>query len=239
VEYNTELMKAIQSLMNEDWEAASIAQDKQARRKIAEHGAYFLFLYCGSLRGFEGPKVKLSDLRRQIAAPGTPQATLYGPHIGLPLSGRFKARSQHTQDILIPIAFETNSGLQPGVWALRLVAILEEDQITSGWAFQNKNGEQLKMSNFDEEFYNILHRIQSICPELFTEGIDIEEDYHIARSFRRGATTRATAAGASSTDIDYINRWNIGMDSTGGRMRVLYANKAQLTSTFLQFSVAP
>jgi hypothetical protein len=33
---------------------------------------------------------------------------------------------------------------------------------------------------------------------LFADGIDILEDYHLARSFRRGATTRATNAGPAS-----------------------------------------
>lgn len=238
VAISIELMMAIQHELQSDWEQSTSEQDKREQRRVAEHGAYFLFLYCGSLRGFEGPKVKLSDLRRQVASPGSPQAAIHGAHIGLPLTGRFKARSQHTQDILIPIAYETKSGLQPGLWAERLIYVLEEENITTGWAFQDAGREQRKMSHFEEYFYEILFRIYATKPELFTEGIVIEEDYHIARSFRRGATTRATAAGVSSTDIDYINRWNIGMDSTGGPMRVLYADKTQLTSMFLRFSLA-
>lgn len=238
VAISIELMKAIQTSLEEDWEQARMQNDKIEMRRLAEHGAYYLFLYCGSLRGFEGPKVKLSDLRRQIVAPGSAQAGIHGPHIGLPLSGRFKARSQHTQDILIPIAYETQSKLQPGIWAERLVRSLEENGIFTGWAFRGPDHEQIKMSHFDDDFYERLHRIQHETPALFTEGINIQEDYHIARSFRRGATTRATAAGVSSSDIDYINRWNVGIDSTGGPMRVLYADKTQLTSTFLRFSLA-
>ena len=142
------------------------------------------------------------------------------------------------QEILIPIAYETNSGLQPGVWAERLVKVLQDSRIITGWAFQDEEGEQRRMSHFDDDFYERLFRIQQTRPELFTDGIVIEEDYHIARSFRRGATTRATAAGVSSSDIEYINRWNIGMDNAGGPMRVLYTDKTQLTSTFLRFSLA-
>jgi hypothetical protein len=231
-------MKAIQRSLEEDWQEMAKINNHQRLRSIAEHGAYYLFLYCGSLRGFEGPKVKLSDLRRQIVPPGTPQAEIHGAHIGLPLSGRFKARSQYTQDVLIPIAFQTASNLQPGLWAQRLVAELERDGITTGWAFRRNYHEQARMSDFDDDFYERLFRIQMSEPHLFTEGIEILEDYNIARSFRRGATTRATAAGVASSDIDYINRWNIGADSTGGPMRVLYADKTQLTSTFLRFSLA-
>jgi hypothetical protein len=234
-----DLMLALQTSLESDWVAATTTGEKEALRNIAEHGAFYLFLYCGSLRGFEGTKVKLADLRRQIVAPGTPQAEIYGAHIGLPLTGRFKARSQHIQDILIPIAYETASHLRPGIWAERLVSVLLEENITTGWVFRGSDNEQLRMSHFEEDFYERLHSIRSQHPELFTEGIDINEDYHIARSFRRGATTRATAAGVSSSDIDYINRWNTGSDISGsGPMRVLYADRTQLTKTYLRFSLA-
>jgi hypothetical protein len=234
-----DLMLALQASLEIDWDEANRKSDNEVLRHVAKHGAYYLFLYCGSLRGFEGPKVKLSDLRRQIVPPGTPQAEMYGAHVGLPLTGRFKARTQHTQDILIPIAYETASKLQPGIWAERLVKVLAEENITTGWAFRDENNEQVKMSYFEDDFYERLHTIRSQKPELFTEGIDIGEDFHLARSFRRGATTRATTAGVSSSDIDYINRWNTGPDVSGsGPMRVLYADRTQLTKTYLRFSLA-
>lgn len=92
------------------------------------------------------------------------------------------------------------------------------------------------MSHFEDDFYDRLARVNQIQPNLFTEGINISEDFHLARSFRRGATTRATAAGVSAEDIDYINRWNIGSDaSASGPMRVLYSDKRQLINAFLRF----
>jgi hypothetical protein len=181
----------------------------------------------------------LSDLRQQIAPPGSVLAELYGAHIGLPLVGRFKARSQDTRTILIPIAYETHSKLQPGLWTERLINVLEQKGIKTGWAFQDVHGDQLKMANFEEDFYDRLTRIYQSQPNLFTEGVSILDDFHLARSFRRGATTRATAAGVSGTDIDWINRWNIGADASGGGpMRVLYSDRVQLTKVFLRFSLA-
>jgi hypothetical protein len=233
------VMKALQETLDEDWDDALPISNLERLRTIAEHGAFYLLLYCGSLRGFEGPKILLSDLRRQIAAPGSTLADLHGAHIGLPLVGRFKARSQDSRTILIPIAYETASMLQPGVWAERLVNILEQQGIKTGWAFQDALGEQLKMAHFEEDFYDRLTRIYQLQPDLFTEGVSILDDFHLARSFRRGATTRATAAGVSSTDIDWINRWNIGSDASGGGpMRVLYSDRVQLTKVFLRFSLA-
>jgi hypothetical protein len=55
------------------------------RRGIIEHGAFFLFLYYASLRGFEGPKVQLASLRNQLVAPRTICARTYPPHVVLTL----------------------------------------------------------------------------------------------------------------------------------------------------------
>jgi hypothetical protein len=222
------LMVALQLGLERDWDAATELADKQELRKLANHASFYLLLYCGSLRGFEGNKVLLADLRRQIVEPGSPQANLYGPHIGLPLAGRFKARSQDNRTILIPIAYDTASKLQPGVWVKQLINLLEKDGIITGWLFQDVTKTQLPMSYFEDDFYDRLYAIQQDQPHVFTEGIEIQEDYHLTRSFRRGATTRATAAGVASEDIDYINRWH----------RVLYSDRIQLTQAFLRFSLA-
>jgi hypothetical protein len=129
--------------LEDDWKEAVERNDTTAQRKVAECAAFYLFLYCSSLRGFEGPNVVLGDLRRQIAAPGSPLAQRHAAHIGLPLTGRFKARSQEQRTIMIPIAYETASGLKPGLWAERLVDVLERSGITTGWAFQTSEGEQM------------------------------------------------------------------------------------------------
>jgi hypothetical protein len=233
------VMLAKQRLLEQEWIDAAQLGDDERKREVAENGAFFLFLYCGSLRGFEGPKVLLPALRNQIVAPGSAGATRMTPHIGLPLSGRFKARSQEQQSILIPIAFRTASGLEPGVWALRLIDSLERCGVTRGWAFQTRDGAQRSMNSFDEKFHELLLRVQEEDPSLFPGGVVIGEDYHLGRSHRRGATSRATAAGVTETDIEWINRWNIGAESTASvPMRVLYAERAQQIETFIRFSAA-
>jgi hypothetical protein len=233
------VMVALQQSLETDWQDAVGQGDKREQRRIAEHGAFYLFCYCGSLRGFEAPKVVLSDLRKQIARPGSEQAQLYGAHVGLPLAGRFKARTQESRNIVIPIAYETHSKLQPGVWAERLIDVLEQQGVLTGWAFRDRNGDQLRMTHFEEDFYERLSNIHHHQPGLFAEGVVVIEDYHITRSFRRGATTRATAAGVSAEDIDYFNRWNIGSEgASSAPMRVLYSERIQLKNSFLRFSLA-
>jgi hypothetical protein len=233
------VMLAKQALLEEEWQQAVAAGSLAGQRETAENAAFFLFLYCGSLRGFEGPKVMLRELRTQIVEPGTPAAARLTPHVGLPLSGRFKARSQEQQTILIPIAYRTASGLEPGVWAQRLVGILERFGVTRGWAFQTPEGEQRAMQSFEDKFMELLLRVQQTEPDLFPGTVDVTEDFHLGRSHRRGATSRATAAGVAESDIDWINRWNIGADSSAsGPMRVLYADRTQQIETFIRFSAA-
>jgi hypothetical protein len=154
------------------------------------------------------------------------------------MQGRFKARSQDQRSIFIPIAYETASGLQPGVWAERLVQTLDVVGVQTGWAFQNAEGEQLTMAAFSDKFYTLLLAIQEASPELFPGELDVVEDFHLSRSHRRGATTRATEAGVLGTDIDWINRWNLGTDQGSGPMQVVYSDRTQLMEVFLRFSRA-
>jgi hypothetical protein len=42
-------------------------------RCVAETGSSFILTYFGSLRGFETPKVVLSDLKKQTLSPGESQ----------------------------------------------------------------------------------------------------------------------------------------------------------------------
>jgi hypothetical protein len=170
------IMKAMQEMLEREWEAAEAASDHVAKLNTAEHAAFFLCLYCGSLRGFEGPKVVLHKLRRQIVTPGSPATGHTPPHIALPLTGRFKARSQNQRHILIPVAYETNSGLKPGVWVQRLIDLLADRGITTGWLFRMGMGEQKRMTHFEERFYDLLLRVQQTDPTLFPSGTEILED---------------------------------------------------------------
>jgi hypothetical protein len=127
----------------------------------------------------------------------------------MPLVGAFKARSVGNTELLLFVAAQTASGLRPGEWTKRLLEVLATLGIFNGWLFQTAAGAEQRMSHFEERFYDLLLLI-SLDPNtahLFADGINILEDYHLARSFRRGATTRATNAGVWEDDIDWLSRW--------------------------------
>jgi hypothetical protein len=127
----------------------------------------------------------------------------------LPLEGRFKARSQEIQRHIIDIAWETSSGLRPGLWAMRIIDTLEKCGTREGWVFQ-RSGKQMRMSEFGPYFFDMLLQIQKDRPDLIHPDIDLLEDFGLARSERRGATTRAQIAKVLKDIIHWVNRWNIG-----------------------------
>jgi hypothetical protein len=160
------LMIELQSILEVRWVEVNDENDWQEKRKAAENGVFFVWTYCGSLRGFETPNVLLHDLRQQIVNPERAKSmTLSGnktlPHISLPLGGRFKARSQEIQRRIIDIAWETSSVLRPGLWDMRIIDTLEKCGIRDGWVFQ-RSGKQMRMSEFGPYFFDMLLEIQKI-----------------------------------------------------------------------------
>jgi hypothetical protein len=125
------------------------------------------------------------------------------PRVSLPLKGRFKARSPKVQRRIIDICWETKCGLKPGVWTRILIEALKECGISPGWAYQKKSSNiQLKMSDFAEFFFDLLLNIQSERPDLIAHDIDVQDDFGLSRSERRGATTRAQVVKAPQDVID-------------------------------------
>ena len=122
------------------------------------------------------------------------------PHVMLPLLGRFKARAQEVSQRLTPIAWQTRSGLEPGVWTERLITVLEQCGRLDGWVFcdWHEMEEQRAMGSFEEEVFGMLTKVQVEHPEIIPEEVDVADVYGLARSARRGATTRGQEAGVSA-----------------------------------------
>jgi hypothetical protein len=147
------------------------------------------------------------------------------------------------QNLLLFVAAETRSGLKPLVWSDRLIDTLALCGVNSGWAFQQANGAPQRMSEFEDVIFEGLSRVQTDRPDLIDPGIDVMEDYGLARSFRRGATTQAQNQKVSESDINWISRWGKETESGKspyfqGNMRVHYSDQKQMAATFLRFSQA-
>ena len=65
-------------LLEGEWKEAAEIENTAVQRKEADRAAFHLsFLYCGSLRGFEGPKVVLGN---SSAGKKARAALLHGAH---------------------------------------------------------------------------------------------------------------------------------------------------------------
>jgi hypothetical protein len=137
------------------------------------------------------------------------------------------------------ISATTASGLQPLEWTDRLVGILDRVGATSDWLFHTSDAAQRSMSSFEEQFLEQLLEIQALRNSPIDKNLDVIKEYHLAKSFRRGATTHAQNQGVSQPDINWINRWGTGKEQVvTGPMLVVYSEKKQMIRTFLRFSRA-
>jgi hypothetical protein len=97
----------------------------------------------------------------------------------------------------------------------------------------------MRMTDFNNQFYDALLEIQMRSPNLIPADLDVLDAYFLARSFRRGATTRAQLAGVSGPIIDWVNRWGTGQEIlVKGPMRIIYSERKLMLDHFLTFSRA-
>ena len=137
------------------------------------------------------------------------------------------------------IAGVTASGLQPLKWVKRLLHCIEEAGSRSNWLFQKLDGARMTMKDFEIRFYDCLVDIQSRRKDLIAEETDVSDVYFLARSFRRGATTRAQLAKVSEADVNWVNRWGTGTECrVKGPKRVVYSERSLMLNSYLRFSKA-
>lgn len=102
------------------------------------------------------------------------------PHVMLTLVGiRGKRYS-------IPCVLVTRSGLTPGLWLERVMVTHGKLGITSGFMYTKEEGSAPALKELEHEFTRMLERVQrSETKGLIPEGIDVGEEFGIARSGRR------------------------------------------------------
>ena len=161
------------------------------------------------------------------------------PHVMIPLQGRFKGETGERWHLL-PIVWETRSGIQVGVWAERMLTSLQERQRFQGFVFANNRGKQAKAGIYEPRFFEQLNVVRGRHPTLFPPNVNIEDDYGIARSGRRGSSTEAANQGVPANIIEMICRWR-KVERAQGRapnlgMREHYMEVSQALEAYLKYS---
>jgi hypothetical protein len=121
-------------------------------------------------------------------------------YVIIPLLGRFKTKDGE-QYHLTPLAFQTNSGIKIGTWVQRLVEVKAMHRQLHGPAFSDRRGKVLSSHWLEMEILDRLQEIQNRDNDLIPKEVNVHEEYGLARSFWRGATTQARNAGMAENDI--------------------------------------
>ena len=87
-----------------------------------------------------------------------------------------------------------------------------------------------------------ISRIQKEHLDLIRPGLDVNEEYGLSRSFRRGSNSEAQNRGVEDGDIDRNNRWRkvdkVGARKVKFRMRDHYTDVLVSLESFLRYSQA-
>jgi len=229
------VMLEVQRDLESRWTTSGSGQE---RRLVAELAVIFIVVYCWGLRGEEIFLISLGALRK-VWDPSQSHAT---PHVMLGLVGRRK-RLIGSRTFLLPSVVETASGLQPGIWLGRIIEAFEGLGLVSGYVMFRDDGGDPRLSDYSQVFVECLQGVQERRPDLIHPDIEVAEEFGLARSGRRGATTQARVGGVSEMDIGTNQLWrktelNVGRAFRFGDMIPYYTEVAQSLPLQLRFSRA-
>ena len=71
----------------------------------------------------------------------------------------------------------------------------------------NEQGRRASLKDFEGEILEQVTRVQSSFPDLILTLVNVQEEYGLTRSFRRGSNSEALNRGVSEVAIDRNNRW--------------------------------
>jgi hypothetical protein len=212
------------------------ARTMDARKAVVEIATFLVLTFCLGLRGEEVVKMDISGFLTYFES-GRDHAE--HPHVMVTLLGRFKGETGERWHLL-PVVWKTRSGIEAGVWANRLKESLLERRRLNGFVFSDKKGKQAKASTLEPSLFAQLNWVRIRYPDLFPPNVNIEDDYGVARSGRRGSSTEAANQGVHSDIIEMICRWR-KVERAQGRapnlgMREHYMEVSQALETFLKYS---
>jgi hypothetical protein len=111
-----------------------------------------------------------------------------------------------------------------------------------GPAFSDRHGKVLSSHWLEMEILDRLQEIQNRDNDLIPKEVNVHEEYGLARSFWRGATTQARNAGVAENDINVMKRRRSSEQAKGYKLRAKmqdhYSDIRQMVPTLLRFSQA-
>lgn len=225
------IMEAIES----EWYLARTDAEKE---ELALEASFYLITYCGGLRGEETPLCDLTGMRKWWKDGDVPGVS---KHATIALLGRIKGETGEKYH-LMPLCATTRSGLEPRLWIGRAMDAMEKRGITGRPLFRTSQGFPIRFSEMEPKFIEGLEVVQATRPDILSDQINVEDEFGIRRSFRRGSTTETGNRGVPPEVIDANNRWQkvekAGTSQASFTMREHYTDVRILLDKLLIYSSA-
>jgi hypothetical protein len=212
------------------------ARSSETRKLVVEIAMFLVAAFGLGLRGEEVVKMDIAGYLTYVEAGRDHEAH---PHGMIPLLGRFKGEIGERWHLLL-IVWKTRLGIEVGTWSTWLVESLLERNRRHGFVYADKKGKQTKASTLEPRFFELLNWVKNRHPDLFPPNVNIEDDFGIPRSCRRGSSTEAANQGVPAEIIEMMCRWR-KIERAQGRqpnlgMREHYMEVTQALEAFLQYS---
>lgn len=207
-----EQLHSILELLEEEW-----TDPLTARRQleVAMTGFTVVSGFGGGLRGEEIVLADFGSIKKHwIESTKDPRI----PHLPLVLIGKFKTENTD-KTFFFPLPFESNSGIQYRKWFERVLGLLQRCGVRSGPVLRvtDSDGQTRRatIKDLDVMFHYILRRVQAERPHVLSQDVNIESEFSVRRSLRRGSTTEAGNVFLPQDVIEVNNRWRKHMKTTG------------------------
>ena len=228
-----DILLEIMNILENAWSTV----EEENKYKLAEEGSFYLIGYLCALRGEEIPLADVFGTQKYWESSGNYKT----PHVIVALFGRFKMRTVDCYH-LMPLVVKTKSGLEPRKWIGRFLVEFEKRGIFHGPMFRNSQGLRVKASDFEPKFIDRLDEVKEKFPHLMSTVENVEDEYGIYRSSRRGATLEAENRGVPPEVVNANNRWRAsekaGASQASETMRDHYIDVQLTVDHRLRFSAA-
>ena len=194
----SDIYHALDRIATEEWRSAN-GEDR--RRELEDVMCFVTFGFCNGLRGEEVPLVSLKGLLHywdETARSDTPfiMTTIYG---------KFKGEVDHRWHCL-PIPDRTRTGIPARKWiSLGLNRRVYLEGRRTGPFFQRPGGKRARLSDYNEDFRNLIAQVKERFPKIILEDAD-PRLFSLWRSMRRGSTLETTGR-VPDEIIKLYNRW--------------------------------
>ena len=164
-------LSACMDVLESKWEEAhETVIDLYKLKCTATTARIVLAGYFGSLRGEE---INCVDLGAMLKHWEVATEHEHHPHVALMLSGTFKAVTG-IKYFCQPLAMQTDSGQDIGVWFSRFLEIRKTEGALSGPLFVGDKGKRMSGAEMDLLFHSLLLEVQCCFARVLLESVDVK-----------------------------------------------------------------